>query len=78
MIHDAARPFLNKESLEELKKQIEIHDCAILAKKAIDTIKVVENNKITKTLDRNCIYLAETPQGFKTSLIKDCYKKCFI
>ena len=76
LIHDAARPFLNKESLEELKKQIEIHDCAILAKKAIDTIKVVENNKITKTLDRNSIYLAETPQGFKTSLIKDCYRRC--
>ena len=76
LIHDAARPFLNKESLEELKKQIEIHNAAILAKKAVDTIKVVDNNKITKTLDRTTIYLAETPQGFKTSLIKDCYSKC--
>lgn len=76
LIHDAARPFLNKESLGELKKQIEINGAAILAKKAVDTIKVVENNKITKTLDRNYIYLAETPQGFKTALIKDCYSKC--
>lgn len=76
LIHDAARPFLNKTSLEELKKEIEIHDAAILAKKAVDTIKVVENNKIIKTLNRNTIYMAETPQGFKTELIKKCYQEC--
>lgn len=76
LIHDAARPFLNKVSLDELKKEIEIHDAAILAKKAVDTIKVVENNKIIKTLDRNTIYMAETPQGFKTELIKKCYQEC--
>lgn len=76
LIHDAARPYLNKQSLDDLKAEIEKHNSAILAKKAIDTIKVVDNNKITKTLDRNTIYLAETPQGFKTSLIKKCFEEC--
>ena len=75
LIHDAARPFLKKESLEELKQSVEKNSAAILAKKAVDTIKVVEENKITKTLDRNFIYMAETPQGFKTSLIKKCYEE---
>lgn len=76
LIHDAARPFLNKEALEELKKEVENKGAAVLAKKAVDTIKVVDNNKIVKTLDRNVIYLAETPQGFKTELIKKCYAEC--
>ena len=76
LIHDAARPFLNVESLEELKNAVEKYNAAILAKKAVDTIKVVEDGKIVKTLDRNTIYLAETPQGFKTELIKNCYKEC--
>lgn len=76
LVHDAARPYLNNESLEELKKEIEKNGSAILAKKAIDTIKVVDGNKIVKTLDRNTIYLAETPQGFKTDLIKKCYEEC--
>ena len=76
LIHDAARPFLNRESLEELKKEIVDKGAVILAKKAIDTIKVVDNNKIIKTIDRNTIYMAETPQGFRTSLIKKCYENC--
>ena len=75
LIHDAARPFLNKLSLEELKKELEISGACILAKKATDTIKVVENNKIIKTLDRNSIYMAETPQAFKSDLLKKCYKE---
>ncbi len=75
LIHDAARPFLNKLSLEELKKELETSGACILAKKATDTIKVVENNKIIKTLDRNSIYMAETPQAFKSDLLKKCYKE---
>ena len=75
LIHDAARPFLNRLSLEELKKELETSGACILAKKATDTIKVVENNKIIKTLDRNSIYMAETPQAFKSDLLKKCYKE---
>lgn len=76
LIHDGARPFLNAQSLSELKIEIEKHGAAILAKKAVDTVKKIQNNKIIKTIDRNTIYLAETPQGFKTDLIKKCYEKC--
>ena len=75
LIHDAARPFLNRLSLEDLKKELETSGACILAKKATDTIKVVENNKIIKTLDRNSIYMAETPQAFKSDLLKKCYKE---
>lgn len=76
MIHDGARPFLNIESLNELKKTLLEKDAVILAKKAIDTIKVVNNGVVEKTIDRNSIYMAETPQCFKTSLIKKCYEEC--
>jgi len=74
-IHDAARPNLHKEMLDELKKEV-IKGSVILARKASDTIKLVNNLMIEKTIDRDLIYMAETPQCFKSDLIKTCYKKC--
>lgn len=76
LIHDAARPYLNKESLNEVKKAVEEHKAAILAKKSIDTIKVVKDGVIVNTLDRNFVYMAETPQAFETKLLKECHEKC--
>lgn len=75
LIHDGARPFLKKESLDELKNKLCEYDAVILAEKAKDTIKIVSNNKIEKTIDRNTVYLAQTPQGFKSDLIKNCYEQ---
>ena len=46
----------------------------MLAKKAVDTIKYVNDGFIDKTIDREHIYYALTPQGFKTDLIKNAYK----
>lgn len=76
LIHDGARPFLKKESLEELKKKVSECGAAILGRMAVDTIKEVKDGKIVRTLDRNNIFLAETPQAFRTSLIKNCFEKC--
>lgn len=73
LIHDGARPFLNKNALEEVKKKLLEKDAVVLGRQAQDTIKVVNGDKILSTLDRRHIFLAETPQGFKTSLIKECY-----
>lgn len=76
LIHDGARPYLNKKALNKVKKEVVIKKAIVLAKKATDTIKVVNKGRIEKTIDRNTIYLAETPQAFKTTLIKKCYKNC--
>lgn len=76
VIHDAARPFLKKEHLEKLKIQLKKTDACILAVKAKDTIKLVKNLKIEKTLDRESIYLAQTPQCFKKELLLKAYQNC--
>ena len=75
LVHDAARPFLIEKSLQDLKKKVIKTDACILARKATDTIKVVVGKKVIKTLDRNTIYMAETPQAFKTQLLKKCYRE---
>ena len=74
LIHDGVRPFLRKESLEKLKDNLNKYDALILAHNVVETVKYVEDNKIIKTINRNNIYLAETPQAFKTSLILKAYE----
>ena len=75
LIHDGARPFLNKKALEEVKEKLEEKEAVVLGRQAQETIKVVNGDKILSTIDRSHIFLAETPQGFKTSLIKECYSQ---
>lgn len=75
MIHDGARPDITLEDLSALKKALEDYDAACLGKYAKDTIKVVKDGIITKTLDRKEIFLAQTPQVFKSELIKKAYQK---
>lgn len=73
-IHDGARPFLTKEDVDKLKDEVIKYDGVMLAKKAIDTIKLCKDQMVQETLDRENIYLALTPQAFKTNLIKQAYE----
>ena len=72
-IHDGARPFLDIEDLNKLKGSIICEDGAILAYKAVDTIKYVKDGYIENTIDRNYIYYAQTPQAFKSAVLKKGY-----
>ncbi len=75
-IHDGARPFLHEEALKALKEAVEEKKAALLGKMAVDTIKLVEDGKIVKTIDRSSIFMAETPQAFERKLILDCFERC--
>lgn len=75
MIHDGARPYLKKELLDDLKRCLQIHDACIVAVKAKDSIKQVVDDTIEKSLNREQIYLAQTPQCFKTDLLKQAYQQ---
>lgn len=74
LIHDGARPFIDKEDVEKVKEAVIKYDGVMLAKKATDTVKVVKDEIVVETLNRDSIYLALTPQAFKTHLIKEAYQ----
>lgn len=75
LIHDGARPYLKKEDLDNLKQALSDNDACILAMKVKETVKYEKDGFIVDTLDRNHIFLAQTPQGFKSDLIRDAYQK---
>ncbi len=74
-IHDGVRPFLTNDEIEDLIIDVQKHKCVILAKKITDTIKYVEKGKIIRTVDRNPLYAALTPQVFDYNLIMNLHEK---
>lgn len=71
-IHDGARPLTHPDDVKNLLQSTEKHKACILAKPAQDTIKLCTKNRvIEKTIDRNAVWLAETPQAFETNLYRE-------
>ena len=65
LVHDAARPCVSREIIEECIEAAQNYGAAIAAQNASDTIKRVNSHgEIVETLDRREIWLAQTPQVF--------------
>ena len=60
MIHDGARPFVEKKWILDLKHSLET--------------KIVVDGYVKESLERKLVYHAQTPQCFKTDLIKECHQ----
>lgn len=74
-VHDAARPCIRKSSLDRLFEVARSAEAgAIMALAATDTVKLVDMQKIKKTIDRNQIWLAQTPQVFPFKMISTALK----
>ncbi len=73
MIHDGARPYLSKRSLDKCKEALE-KGAFLLARPSIDTVKEVKDGKVVRTLDRKNIWLAETPQGARREVLLKAYE----
>lgn len=75
LIHDGARPYLKKENIDDILECLNKNDACLLIVPVKDTIKVCIDGNIVKTLPREQLVQAQTPQAFKTELIKRCYQK---
>ncbi len=76
LIHDGARPLVTKDIIQDTIDSVIKYDAVSVMTKTTDTIKEVDKNgRIIRTIDRSKLYNTQTPQGFKTSLIKDAHEK---
>lgn len=75
-VHDAARPLIVKEWIDQVFRAAEQHDAAILAKPVTSTLKRVDDDhRITETVNRANLWEAQTPQVFRRQLLMDAYSK---
>lgn len=76
MIHDGARPLIKKETINYVMDCVKEKDAVSVMTKTTDTIKEVdENGCIIRTIDRSRLYNTQTPQAFRTSLIKEAHTR---
>jgi 2-C-methyl-D-erythritol 4-phosphate cytidylyltransferase len=71
-VHDAVRPLPGKQIIDEGYYYATLHGNAVTAVKSRDSIRQVKNG-ISANLIRDEIYLVQTPQTFKSSIIKKAY-----
>lgn len=77
LVHDAVRPFVTAEIIQEVIEGVAKHGAAIAGMPAVDTIKQVERTSeaaiIKATVPREKIVMAQTPQGFHYEVIKKAF-----
>ncbi len=74
MVHDAARPFITKELIDTVLEAAKLSDAAVCGAPCSDTLKEVgEDGLVKQTLDRSKLWTVQTPQIFRTKLLRDAY-----
>ncbi len=75
LIHDAARPLLPKLILKNAIEKAKIHQSAIVAIKAKDTL-LIGNSIAEKYIPRENVFYVQTPQIFSFKILKESFIFC--
>jgi len=77
LVHDAVRPFVTAEIIQEVIEAARKYGAAIAGMPAVDTVKQVERTAegalIKATIPRASIVMAQTPQSFRYNVIKKAF-----
>lgn len=76
LIHDAARPLVGDDTIERVVDTVRGGQSAIAALPVVDTLKQVdEQGRIAKTIEREGLWRAQTPQGFPRETIVRAHRE---
>lgn len=65
LIHDGARPKVDAGTISRVVTALDRHMGVIPAVAVADTLKRAKDGRIEATVDRACLWRAQTPQGFR-------------
>ncbi len=74
-VHDAVRPFIDRETIEQAIQEAADSGAAIVGIVPVDTVKQVRKNKVHATLPRERLTLAQTPQVFRYALLMEAFAR---
>jgi 2-C-methyl-D-erythritol 4-phosphate cytidylyltransferase len=70
VIHDAARPLATPALFDDIARAARTHDAVIAAIPVTDTIKEVDGDRIVRTVPREHLRAAQTPQAFRLPTLR--------
>lgn len=74
-VHDAVRPFVERETIEKVIHEAAGTGAAIVGIVPVDTVKQVHRNKVRSTMPRERLILTQTPQVFRLDLLRHAFEK---
>ena len=75
LIHDAARPFVDRTLIDRVIDGLAANDAALPCLPVADTLKWVARGKVIGTAERDQLFRAQTPQGFKFEAILAAHRE---
>ena len=76
LVHDAARPLVDNPTIDRVVAEARAGRSAIAALPVVDTLKEVgEDGRIVRTVERERLWRAQTPQGFPRETIVTAHRR---
>ena len=74
IVHNAANPFVDEATINDAIKAAKKYGAAAVGFPAKDTIKIIEDGFVKRTIDRNALWQIQTPQAMKYFLAKKAFE----
>jgi 2-C-methyl-D-erythritol 4-phosphate cytidylyltransferase len=75
LVHDGVRSLVSEDLINRIIEATRKAGAAVPAIPVGDTIKLVEGNEVSRTLDREQLFRVQTPQGFSYPILKAALDK---
>lgn len=76
VVHDAARPLVSMETIDRVIAEARAGRGAVAALPVVDTLKEVSpDGRILRTVPRESLWRAQTPQAFPRTMIEEAYRE---
>lgn len=74
VVHDGARPLVRPEVITAVARAAADGGAAVAGIPMRETVKAVEGG-VVRTLDRDVLWIARTPQAFRTAVLRDAHAR---
>ncbi len=71
LVHDGVRPLVSPELIDRVLRAAEQKGAAVPALPVEDTVKLVEAEVVSRTLERGKLFRTQTPQGFLFQILAE-------